>query len=70
MPSEPVFSTDFSDNITHGNTLGALQFGTSIGALLFGIVSVQLYYYWEHHAVDGTIAKIAVCFNVFHLYIS
>jgi hypothetical protein len=46
--------------ITMGNTLGALQVGTAIGAFLFGIVSLQLYYYWEHHGTDGPYAKAIV----------
>jgi len=34
-------------------TLGALQIGVSLSVLLLGILSLQVYYYLEHHNGDG-----------------
>jgi len=45
---------------TIDNTLGALLIGTSLGTCLFGVVSIQVYYYSEHHPNDSYFVKAAV----------
>lgn len=38
-------------------TLGALQIGVSMVVFLFGILTLQMYYYYEHHSGDGPFVK-------------
>ena len=42
---------------TIDGTLGALQAGISLGIFFFGILSLQAYYYVEHHEGDGPYVK-------------
>ncbi|OJA19084.1 hypothetical protein AZE42_03738 [Rhizopogon vesiculosus] len=55
------------------NTFGALYIGTVVGAILFGICTVQVFIYLQAHKGSGlTFYKLAVCwlwfFNALHVY--
>src|ERR1700743_3206363 len=54
---QPVNVTTLPPGFTKDNTLGALVIGNSLGALLFGVLATQVYYYFEHHPGDGRIYK-------------
>jgi hypothetical protein len=46
-----------SPGISLDATLGAVQIGISLSLFLFGILSLQGYYYLEHHGGDGLYIK-------------
>lgn len=51
LPASP------SSQVSIDSTVGALHNGVSVGVFLFGILTVQLYYYFEHHGGDGLYIK-------------
>jgi len=53
--SAPLNDTWFPES--KANTLGALQNGVFISIFLFGVATLQIYYYLEHHSGDGPYAK-------------
>jgi hypothetical protein len=48
---------------TLGGTLGAYQIGTALSFFLFGVVTLQVYYYNEHYENDRLEVKafVSVC---------
>jgi len=40
-----------------GGTLGALELGVSVALFLFGVLTLQVYYYYSHHGGDGPYLK-------------
>jgi hypothetical protein len=45
---------------TLGGTLGAFQIGTALSFFLFGVVTLQVYYYNEHYESDRLEVKASV----------
>jgi len=43
----------FPRGATLSNTIGAIQIGLPLSAFLFGILTLQVYYYFENHKGDG-----------------
>ena len=43
--------------MSYDEYLGALQIGVAFGLSLFGVLYLQLYYYFEHHRSDGRYIK-------------
>jgi hypothetical protein len=56
IPLPPGLLTNL--NVT--NTIGALHIGTYIAVSLFGLVTIQVYYYYLHHSGDGLYIKATV----------
>lgn len=56
-------STTLSFGATLGNTLGAFQIGVALSLVLFGIISLQVYYYFEHYENDVIHIKAMVSFG-------
>jgi hypothetical protein len=44
-----------------GNTIGALHCGLAISLFLFGVVTLQVYFYFEHYPEDVRALKALVC---------
>ena len=57
MTNVTTVSFELPPGISIDATLGSLQIGTSLAVLLFGILSLQCYYYLEHHEGDGSYMK-------------
>lgn len=51
---------ELAPGITLDNTIGSLQLGASLGTGLFGVASIQVYYYYQHHSGDGLYVKLGV----------
>jgi hypothetical protein len=45
---------------TLNQTVGAVQIGISLAVFLFGILTLQVYYYYSHHGGDGPYIKAFV----------
>jgi hypothetical protein len=43
----------FPPGATLANTIGAIQIGLPLSAFLFGILTLQVYYYFENHRGDA-----------------
>jgi hypothetical protein len=46
------------------DTIGAVQIGAVVGTYLFGIETLQAYYYFRHYPTDGKWLKLMVCIDV------
>lgn len=60
MTSSSNTPLELAPGITLDNTIGSLQLGASIGTGLFGVASIQVYYYYQHHLGDGVFVKLGV----------
>lgn len=62
----------FPPGFKFNSTLGALFIGTVVVAILFGVTSVQIYYYFSHYSNDKRILRLAVAalwaIDLLHLF--